>query len=93
MPNGYRKKALSWHQTRVNWRFQSSDQHISSPDILVLMLDSYCHLAGALELWELAENERLLVNRFTKHDHDDIVTTVSPVHGSSGAVTGSMDFR
>ncbi|KAM6928386.1 methylosome protein WDR77 [Xenentodon cancila] len=49
--------------------------------------------SGALELWELAEDERLLMNRFTKHDHDHIVTTVSPVTGGSGAVTGSMDCR
>lgn len=49
--------------------------------------------AGALELWELAEDERLLVNRFTKHEHDHIVTTVSPVTGANGAVTGSMDCR
>ncbi|XP_073324667.1 methylosome protein WDR77 [Pagrus major] len=49
--------------------------------------------SGALELWELAEDERLLVNRFTKHDHDHIVTTVSPVTGASSAVTGSMDCR
>ncbi|KAG7219262.1 hypothetical protein INR49_019210 [Caranx melampygus] len=34
--------------------------------------------SGALELWELAEDERLLVNCFTRHEHDDIVTTVSP---------------
>ncbi|XP_030585324.1 methylosome protein WDR77 [Archocentrus centrarchus] len=49
--------------------------------------------SGALELWELAEDERLLVNRFTKHDHDNIVTTVSPMVGASTAVTGSMDCR
>ncbi|XP_035518653.1 methylosome protein 50-like [Morone saxatilis] len=49
--------------------------------------------SGALELWELSEDERLLVNRFTKHDHDHIVTTVSPVTGASSAVTGSMDCR
>lgn len=49
--------------------------------------------SGALELWELAEDERLLVNRFTKHDHDDIVTTVSPAAGANSAVTGSMDCR
>lgn len=48
--------------------------------------------SGALELWELAEDERLLVNRFTKHEHDHIVTTVSPT-GATGAVTGSMDCR
>uniref|UniRef100_A0A3Q3XCQ1 Methylosome protein WDR77 n=1 Tax=Mola mola TaxID=94237 RepID=A0A3Q3XCQ1_MOLML len=49
--------------------------------------------SGALELWELAEDERLLVNRFTKHDHDHIVTTVSPISGTSSVVTGSMDCR
>ncbi|XP_068567791.1 methylosome protein WDR77 isoform X2 [Cebidichthys violaceus] len=49
--------------------------------------------SGALELWDLAEDERLLVNRFTKHEHDHIVTTVSPVAGANGAVTGSMDCR
>lgn len=49
--------------------------------------------SGALELWELAEDERLLVNRFTKHDHDHIVTTVSPITGGNSAVTGSMDCR
>lgn len=54
-------------------------------------LTGFC--AGALELWELAEDERLLVNRFTKHEHDHVVTTVSPVSGASSAVTGSMDCR
>lgn len=49
--------------------------------------------AGALELWELAEDERLLVNRFTKQEHDHIVTTVSPITGASSVVTGSMDCR
>ncbi|XP_008287647.1 methylosome protein WDR77 [Stegastes partitus] len=49
--------------------------------------------SGALELWELAEDERLLVNRFTKHDHDHIVTTVSPVFGANSAITGSMDCK
>ncbi|MED6262007.1 Methylosome protein 50 [Ataeniobius toweri] len=49
--------------------------------------------SGALELWELAEDERLLVNRFTKYEHDHIVTTVSPITGASSAVTGSMDCR
>uniref|UniRef100_A0A3B3I2C4 Methylosome protein WDR77 n=1 Tax=Oryzias latipes TaxID=8090 RepID=A0A3B3I2C4_ORYLA len=48
--------------------------------------------SGALELWDLAEDERLLVSRFTKHEHDHIVTTVSPT-GATGAVTGSMDCR
>lgn len=49
--------------------------------------------SGALELWELAEDERLLVNRFTKHEHDHIVTSVSTTTGGRGAVTGSMDSR
>lgn len=49
--------------------------------------------SGALELWELTEDERLLVNRFTKYEHDNIVTSVSPMCGASGAVTGSMDCR
>ncbi|XP_008408052.1 methylosome protein WDR77 [Poecilia reticulata] len=49
--------------------------------------------SGALELWELAEDERLLMNRFTKYEHDHIVTTVSPITGESSAVTGSMDCR
>lgn len=94
MPNGYRTKVLLWHQTRVNSRYQTINQHITSPDILVLSWTLFeRYPAGALELWELAENEHLLVNRFTKHDHDNIVTTVSPVIGSSGAVTGSMDCR
>lgn len=50
-------------------------------------------LSGALELWELAEDERLLVNRFTRDEHDDIVTTVSPAAAANSAVTGSMDRR
>lgn len=60
--------------------------------ILNWTLFDCCH-AGALELWELTENEHLLVNRFTKLDHDGIMTTVSPVTGSNSAVTGSMDCR
>lgn len=49
--------------------------------------------SGALELWELTEDERLLVNKWTKYEHDNIVTSVSPMCGASGAVTGSMDCR
>uniref|UniRef100_A0AAV2M7I8 Methylosome protein WDR77 n=1 Tax=Knipowitschia caucasica TaxID=637954 RepID=A0AAV2M7I8_KNICA len=49
--------------------------------------------SGALELWELTDNESLLVNRWTKYEHDDIVTSVSPMCAASGAVTGSMDCR
>lgn len=49
-------------------------------------------VVGAIELWELAEDESLLVNRFTKLEHDHIVTSVSPA-GSNHAVSGSMDCR
>lgn len=49
--------------------------------------------SGALELWELTEDERLLVNKWTKYEHDNIVTCVSPMNGANGAVTGSMDCR
>lgn len=91
MPSGCRTKVLLWRQTQVNGSFQGSDLH---PDICVFSWTlSDCYPAGALELWELGDNEHLLVNRFTKQDHDNIVTTVSPVTGSSGAVTGSMDCR
>lgn len=94
MPNGFQTKVLLWHQTWVNGRFQSKDPHITKSGVSISnwVLFDCCH-AGALELWELAENEHLLVNRFTKHDHDGIVTTVSPVTGSNSAVTGSMDCR
>ncbi|XP_061879075.1 methylosome protein 50 [Entelurus aequoreus] len=49
--------------------------------------------SGALELWELSEDERLLVNRFTKHEHDHIVSSVSPRAAGNSVVTGSMDCR
>lgn len=94
MPNGCQTKVLLWRQTRVTGSVQSNDQHVASLGILILswtLFDDYP--AGALELWELAENEHLLVNRFTKHDHDNIVSTVSPVTGSNSVVTGSMDCR
>ncbi|CAB1331528.1 unnamed protein product [Coregonus sp. 'balchen'] len=48
--------------------------------------------SGAVELWELAEDDSLLVNRFTKLEHDHIVTSVSPA-GSNHAVSSSMDCR
>lgn len=47
---------------------------------------------GAVELWELEENETLIVNKFCKYEHDDIVTTVAVLASSSQAVSGSMDF-
>lgn len=49
--------------------------------------------AGAVELWELAEDETLIVSRFCKYEHDDIVTTVSPQAGGGHAVSGSLDCR
>lgn len=49
--------------------------------------------SGSVELWELAEDERLLVNRFSKHEHDHIVTSVSSTTDASHAVSGSMDCR
>lgn len=63
--------------TDVKWLTEKS---------IILASDS-----GALELWELTEDERLLVNKWTKYEHDNIVTCVSPMSGASGAVTGSMD--
>uniref|UniRef100_A0AAY4CA61 Methylosome protein WDR77 n=1 Tax=Denticeps clupeoides TaxID=299321 RepID=A0AAY4CA61_9TELE len=47
--------------------------------------------SGAVELWDLSEDERLLVNRFSRHDHDHIVTCVSPAAGARHAVSGGMD--
>ncbi|XP_036415949.1 methylosome protein 50 [Colossoma macropomum] len=55
---------------------------------IVLASDS-----GAVELWELAEDERLLVNRFTRHEHDHVVTAISPTAGACHAVSSSMDCR
>ena len=49
--------------------------------------------AGAVELWELTEDERLLVNRFSKHEHDHIVTSVSSTTDGTHAVSGSMDCK
>uniref|UniRef100_A0A8D2MRK0 Methylosome protein WDR77 n=1 Tax=Zonotrichia albicollis TaxID=44394 RepID=A0A8D2MRK0_ZONAL len=46
---------------------------------------------GAVELWELEENESLIVNKFCKYEHDDIVTSVSVLAGSSQAVSGGRD--
>ncbi|KAH0618925.1 hypothetical protein JD844_018474, partial [Phrynosoma platyrhinos] len=47
---------------------------------------------GALELWELDENETLIVNKFCKYEHDNIVTTVNVLANSTQAITGSKDF-
>ncbi|PIO30699.1 hypothetical protein AB205_0188550, partial [Aquarana catesbeiana] len=48
---------------------------------------------GAVELWELLDNESLLVNKFTKYEHDDIVTSLSVFTDGSQAISGSKDFR
>lgn len=47
---------------------------------------------GAVELWELEEDESLIVNKFCKYEHDDIVSSVSVLAGSSQAVSGGRDF-
>ncbi|XP_042605910.1 methylosome protein 50 [Cyprinus carpio] len=49
--------------------------------------------AGSVELWELAEDERLLMNRFTRLEHDDVVTGVSVSAGGRHAVSCSVDCR
>ena len=49
--------------------------------------------AGAVELWELTEDESLLVNKFSKHEHDHIVTSVSSTSDGSHVVSGSMDCK
>ncbi|KAI1890735.1 hypothetical protein AGOR_G00156690 [Albula goreensis] len=47
--------------------------------------------SGAVELWELTEDESLLVNKFSRHEHDDLVTSISPTAGGTHAASGSMD--
>lgn len=49
-------------------------------------------LTGAVELWELDENETLIVSKFCKYEHDDIVCTVSVLRSGTQAVSGSKDF-
>ncbi|XP_063811425.1 methylosome protein WDR77 [Pseudophryne corroboree] len=48
--------------------------------------------SGAVELWELLDNDSLLVHKFTKYEHDDIVTSLSVFTGGNQAVSGSNDF-
>ncbi|XP_075052337.1 methylosome protein WDR77 [Mixophyes fleayi] len=48
--------------------------------------------SGAVELWELLDNDSLLANKFAKYEHDDIVTTLSVFAGGIQAVSGSNDF-
>ncbi|MBN3303367.1 MEP50 protein, partial [Amia calva] len=47
--------------------------------------------SGAVEMWELAEDETLIVSKFCRHEHDDIVTSISPMAREGHAVSGSMD--
>ncbi|XP_073700753.1 methylosome protein WDR77 [Garra rufa] len=49
--------------------------------------------AGSVELWELAEDERLLLNRFSRYEHDDVVTSVSVSSDKRHAVSGGVDCR
>ncbi|XP_062842515.1 methylosome protein 50 [Trichomycterus rosablanca] len=49
--------------------------------------------SGAVELWGLSEDERLLVNKFSHHEHDHIVTAISPAADAQHAVSGCMDCR
>uniref|UniRef100_A0A2K6UP93 Methylosome protein WDR77 n=1 Tax=Saimiri boliviensis boliviensis TaxID=39432 RepID=A0A2K6UP93_SAIBB len=48
--------------------------------------------SGAVELWELDENETVTVSKFCKCEHDDIVSTVSVLSSATQAVSGSKDF-
>ncbi|KAJ7331763.1 hypothetical protein JRQ81_013943 [Phrynocephalus forsythii] len=48
--------------------------------------------SGAVEFWELDENETLIVNKFCKYEHDNIVSTVSVLANSTQAISGSKDF-
>uniref|UniRef100_A0A663MIZ8 Methylosome protein WDR77 n=2 Tax=Athene cunicularia TaxID=194338 RepID=A0A663MIZ8_ATHCN len=47
---------------------------------------------GAVELWELDENETLIVNKFCKYEHDDIVMAVAVLASNNQAVSGGRDF-
>ncbi|XP_076125273.1 methylosome protein WDR77 [Alosa pseudoharengus] len=47
--------------------------------------------SGAVELWELAEDERLLMSRFSKQEHDHVVTGISTTAARTHAVSSSMD--
>ncbi|XP_075471382.1 methylosome protein WDR77 [Ascaphus truei] len=48
--------------------------------------------SGAVELWEILENESLIVNKFSKYEHDDMVMTLSVFTGGTQAISGSKDF-
>ncbi|XP_026956175.1 methylosome protein 50-like [Sagmatias obliquidens] len=47
---------------------------------------------GAVELWELDENETLIVSKFCKYKHYDIMSTVSVLSSGTQAVSGRKDF-
>lgn len=55
-------------------------------------LHSTLSSTGAVELWELDENETLIVSKFCKYEHDDIVSTVTVLSSGTQAVSGSKDF-
>lgn len=46
---------------------------------------------GAVELWELDENETLIVRKFCKDERDDIVSTVTGLSSGTQAVSGRKD--
>lgn len=47
--------------------------------------------SGAVEFWELSENETLIVNKFCRYEHEDIVSKVCVLAGGLQVVSGSMD--
>ncbi|XP_069798351.1 methylosome protein WDR77-like isoform X2 [Narcine bancroftii] len=47
--------------------------------------------SGTVELWEVDESEGLVVNKFSKCEHDDVVTKVSVLSGETQAVSSSLD--
>lgn len=48
--------------------------------------------SGAVELWELDENETLIVSKFCKYEHDDIVFTVTILSSGTQAKTSASKF-
>ncbi|XP_051551227.1 methylosome protein 50-like [Myxocyprinus asiaticus] len=75
-------------KTGVQTEAGVTDAHWISDRAVLLASD-----AGSVELWELSEDERLLVNRFSRDEHDDVVTAVSVTAGRQHAVSCSMDSR
>ncbi|TRY65466.1 hypothetical protein DNTS_030059 [Danionella cerebrum] len=65
-----------------------TDTHWISQKALLTASD-----AGAVELWELSEDERLLSNRFSRLEHDEAVTGISVCEGGSSFISGGADCR